>query len=279
MKISILGYGSFGEAISSRLEINGHLIVKEDVHEDTDFVLVSVPSHVVTDILFEFKEKIGNKKIIICSKGFDKNGDLFSFALNKEFKDDQLYFLYGPTLADELKEGLFSVMLLAGSGDKEGLKKAIESENLKIIISDDVVGLQVASALKNIIGIFLGIVEGAQLGQNAGGYLFSKGLEEMQKIGVNLGAKPNTFMGIVGAGDLFVKSRSRIVGIRIGQGEKIEDILKDTAYPKEGLTSLNGLIKKENSLGLDIKFFKILYDIIYNNLSISEGLKKIVDIK
>lgn len=279
MKISILGYGSFGEALASRLEINKHSILKEEIHEDTDLIFVSVPSYAVVEVLLNFIEKIGDKNIIICSKGLNKDGSLFSSVLSEKFKKDQIYFLYGPTLASELKQGIFSVMILAGFGEKEELKKSIESENLKIILSSDVIGLQVASALKNIVGIFLGIIEGAGFGQNTEGYVFSKGLEEIQKFGISLGASPDTFISIVGAGDLFVKSRNRIIGIRIGKGEKIEDILKDISYPKEGLNSLEALLKQENNMKLDLSFFKILNDVIYNNLPVREALEKIINIK
>ncbi len=278
MKISILGYGSFGEAIASRLILRGHSIIKEKVEEDSDIILVSVPSHAVKEVLLSHKNKILGKKIIICSKGLDESGSLFSDILNKELPNNLIYFLYGPTIAEELKNNEFSVMLLSGAEGKEELKRQLESDNFKIIISEDYIGLQVASALKNIVGILIGIIEGSGCGQNTQGYVFSKGLQEIQKVGVYLGADPNTFIGIASAGDLFVKSRNRLVGIQIGKGLKINDILKDISYPTEGLTSLSSLIKLENKLGLDLTFFKIINDIIYNQLSVSDGLKKISDI-
>jgi len=104
MKISILGYGIFGSAIASHLVINGHTIYK-NVIRDSDIILVAVPSYAVVGVLISHKSKITNQKIIICSKGFDKSGELFSTLLEKEFPDNEQYFLYGPTLAEELRSG------------------------------------------------------------------------------------------------------------------------------------------------------------------------------
>lgn len=277
MNISILGCGSFGGAIESRLLLKGHTIVKEDVAQDSEIVLVAVPSNVVASVLLSFKDKLTNKKIIICSKGFDESGSLISSILDRELPNNQIFFICGPTLADELKEGLFSAVVLAGGEGKEEIKRQFESDNFKIILSDDVIGVQVASALKNTVGILLGIIEGAKLGQNTEGFIFSRGLEEIEKIGVYLGGDKNTFIGIAGAGDLFVRSRSRNIGFQVGEGANIEEVIKETIFPKEGLLSLKGLLKMENKLGIDISFFKIINDVLYNDLQVKDAVKKIAD--
>lgn len=276
MKISILGYGTFGSAIATRLILNNHTIYKEEIN-DSDLILVSVPSFAVSDVLISYKKEIKNQKIIICSKGFDKSGDLFSNVLNKEFPNNKIYFLYGPTLAEDLNNGSFSIMILAGDEGKEDLKKELESENLKIELSDDIVGVQVGSALKNTVGILIGIVEGAGLGQNTQAFVYSKGLEEIQKIGIYLGAKKETFIGPTCAGDLFVKSRSRILGIELGKGRRFEDVSKEITYPKEGISSLKSILNVYDSK-IDLKFFKIINDIIFNGLDIKEAIIKLASI-
>lgn len=277
MKISILGYGIFGSAIASRLLLNGHTIIKEEIEKDTDIILVAVPSHVVTDVLLSNKNKITNQQIIICSKGFDKNGELFSKFLEREFPKNQSYFLYGPTIAEELKNDVFSVMVLAGGDGKEELKKQIELDNLRIVTSDDVVGVQVGSALKNTVSIFIGLAEGAGMGENTRGFIYSKGLEEIQKIGVYLGAEPNTFLGFSCAGDLFVKSRSRILGIEIGKGRSFEEVSKEMTYPKEGISSLKSILKMENKIKVDLTFFKLIHSVIFENMKVEEAVKKLAE--
>jgi len=276
MKISILGNGAFGSAIASRLILNGHTIIN-NIIRDSDIVLVSVPSYAVSGVLHSHKKEITNQKIIICSKGFDKSGELFSTVLGKEFPNNQIYFLYGPTLAEELKNGVFSVMVLAGGEGKEQLKKEIELDNLYIELSDDIVGVQVGSALKNTVGIFVGLVEGAGFGENTQAFIYSKGLREIQKIGIYLGACPETFLGFTCAGDLFLRSRSRMLGIEVGKGRSFEDVSKEMTYPKEGISSLKCILKKENNLDMDLRFFKLIDQIVFDGMKVEDAIKRLAD--
>jgi glycerol-3-phosphate dehydrogenase (NAD(P)+) len=272
MKISILGYGAFGSALGNILALKGHYIYKEEI-KDSDMILVAVPSFAVIDVLLLHKSEITNQKIIICSKGFDKNGELFSKVLEKEFPNDRVYFLYGPALADELKDGVFTVMVLAGGEGKEELKKQIEGENLFIELSNDIVGVQVGAALKNTVGIFVGLVEGAGFGQNTQAFVYSKGLQEIKKIGVYLGANQDTFLGLTCVGDLFLRSRNRILGIEIGKGKTYEEVTKGTIYPKEGIDTLNNILKIKN---IDLSYFKLIHSIIFEKMSVEEAIKKLV---
>ncbi|MFA6355089.1 MAG: hypothetical protein WCW65_01535 [Candidatus Paceibacterota bacterium] len=277
MKISILGYGAFGSAIASRLVLNKHTIIKEKI-KDSDLILISVPSYAVTGVLMSHKNEITNQKIIICSKGFDKDGGLFSTALGREFPNNQIFFLYGPTLAEELHDGVFSVMVLAGGEGKEELKKEIELEDLKIKLSEDIVGVQVGAALKNTVGIFVGLVEGAGYGENTQGFIYSVGLQKIQEIGIHLGAQPETFLGFTCAGDLFLRSRSRILGVEIGKGRAFDEVAKEMTYPKEGISSLNNIFKMENNLkGINLGFFKLLHAVVFEGMKVEHAIKKLAD--
>lgn len=275
MKISILGYGIFGSAIGSSLALNGHTIIEEEINKDTDIILIAVPSFAVMEVLESHKSEISNQKIIICSKGFHTDGRLFSEVLGEEFPNNQIYFLYGPTLAEELRNGALSVLVLAGGNDKEELKKQIESENLRVILCDDVVGVQVSACLKNTVGLFVGLVEGAGLGENTQGFIYSKGLQEIQKVGVYLGAQPDTFIGFACAGDLFVRSRSRALGIEIGKGRSFEEVSKEMTYPKEGIASLENILKMENKTTLDLSFFKLIHSVIFEGMKVKEAVREL----
>ncbi len=278
MKISILGHGVFGSAIASRLVLNKHTIIKEKI-KDSDAILVSVPSYAVVGVLTSHKDEITDQRIIICSKGFDKDGGLFSYALEKEFPNNKIYFLYGPTLAEELRAGVFSVMVLAGGEGKEKLKEEIELENLRIQLSEDIVGVQVGAALKNTVGIFVGLVEGAGYGENTQGFVYSKGLQEIQKIGIYMGAKPETFLGFTCAGDLFLRSRSRMLGIEIGKGRSFDEVSKEMTYPKEGISSLNNILKMANTLeGVDLRFFRLIHAVVFEGMSVHDAVRKLAEI-
>ncbi len=274
MKISILGYGVFGSVMGDILSLKGHTIFKEEV-KDSELILMATPAYVLTEVLLSHKSEITNQKIIICSKGFDNNGELFSKVLEREFPNNQAYFLYGPALADEIKNGVFTVMVLAGGEGKEELKKQIEGGNLSIELSDDVVGVQVGSALKNAVTIFVGLVEGAGFGENTQAFVYARGLEEIRKIGVYLGANPDTFLGLSCAGDLFLRSRNRGLGIEIGKGKPFEEISKQPVYPKEGIDTLNIVLKMENNI--DLTYFKLIHSIIYDKMPVKEALKKLAE--
>ena len=275
MKISILGYGTFGQAIATRLIINGHEILINEV-KGSDMILVATPSYRVKEALLEHKDFIINQKIIICSKGFNEDGDLISTVLGKEFPHNSIYFLYGPTLAEGLINGDLSAMVLAGGSSKEEVKKQIESQNLKIELSDDVVGVQIGAAMKNVVTIFVGIAEGASYGQNTQAYIFTKGLQEIQKLGVSLGAEPNSFIGLTCSGDLSLRSRNRLLGIEIGKGRKIENIVAKKKYMLEGLATIKNHKNISSKLGVELPFVDILFSIIFEGYSVEEGIRRIV---
>jgi glycerol-3-phosphate dehydrogenase (NAD(P)+) len=273
MKISILGCGVFGTALSTYLSKKGHKVYLECI-EDSETIFVAVPSYAVLEVLSNLKDEIVDQRIIICSKGFGDNGKLLSEVLKESFPNNEVLFLYGPTLADEFEKGNFTAMVLAGYGDdKIELKKQIESDSLFIEISDDVIGVQVASALKNVVAIFIGIIEGAELGQNTRAFVFSKGLEEIKNFGKALGANPLTFLGLTCVGDLTLKSRNRELGIDLGKGREIDEFNPSLGSPQEGIAALKmaRIIAKEK--GIEIPFMNTLYSIIFENLEINKAIR------
>lgn len=277
MKISILGYGTFGSAIASRLVLNGHEILKDEV-EGSDIILVATPSYRVREALLAHKKFIVNQKIVIGSKGFSEDGELISKVLEREFPNNSIYFLYGPTIAEGLINGDFSAMVLAGGEGKADLKKVIESANLYIELSDDVIGVQVGATLKNVVNIFIGLVEGANLGLNTEAFIYTKGLLEIQKFGVALGAKPETFLGYSCAGDLYLRSRSRGLGVEIGKGRPFEEVAKEMKYPKEGIATLRNLTKISDQMKTDLTFFKLINSVVFEKLPVIEAVKKVARI-
>lgn len=271
MKISLLGKGSFGSVLASYLSSRGHDVQIDEV-DKSEIIFVCVPSYAVVSALL--KEKITNQKIIICSKGFASGEKLLSEALEEKFKNE-IFFLYGPTLAEELEKGELSAMVLAGGDGKKELKKQIESETLRIELSDDIIGAQVGAALKNAVTIFVGIVKGAGYGENTQAYIFTKGIQEIQKIGIALGAEPNTFFGLTCLGDLTLHSRNRYLGIELGKGRNLDDIISEMHYFPEGINALRNAKIMAKRLSVDIPFISLLYSIIFENYSMQDAIKEI----
>ena len=273
MKITILGNGAFGSAMASYLSSIGHEIYIDAV-KDSEIIFVCVPSFAVIKALSEVEEGIRNQKIVICSKGFAGEGKLLSQALKEKFQND-FFFLYGPVLAEELKNKKFSGMVLSGEVGKEKIKREIESESLHIETSDDVIGSEVSAALKNAMTILIGIVEGAGFGQNTSAYIFSKALEEIKKIGLALGGKTDTFLGLACVGDLTLLSRNRRLGIELGKGRKLEEIIKEMNHNPEGLSALKNAKIIVERLKIDAPLIKLLYSIIFEDYPIKDIFKVI----
>lgn len=273
MKIALLGKGTFGSVFASYLSHQGH-DVQIDKIDKPKIIFVCVPSYAVVPALLKEQEKITNQKIIVCSKGYASEKKLLSEALKEKFKNE-IFFLYGPTLAEELEKGELSAMVLAGGKGKEELKKQIESETLCIELSDDIIGVQVGAALKNVVTIFVGIAKGAGYGQNTQAYIFTKGVQEIQKIGVALGAEPNTFLGLTCAGDLTLHSRNRYLGIELGKGRNLDDIILEMHYIPEGINALKNAKAMTERIGVNTPLINLLYSIIFENYSIQDAMRKI----
>ena len=245
-----------------------------DIIDNSEVIFVCVPSYAVVDALSKVQKEITNQKIIICSKGFAGEGKLISEVLNEKLKNN-LFFFYGPILAEELRNGEFSSMVLAGGNGKDVLKKEIESESLYIETSDDIIGIEISAALKNVVAIFIGIVEGAGYGQNAGAFIFAKGVQEIRKIGLVLGAQADTFLGLSCIGDLTLLSRNRRLGIELGKGRKLEDVTIEMKYNPEGIFALKNAKIMIERLNIDAPLIKLLYKIVFENYPIKDILKEI----
>jgi glycerol-3-phosphate dehydrogenase (NAD(P)+) len=273
MKIGILGVGTFGRAMADHLGRLGHEIVEESSAQ-SEITLVCVPSFAVIDALEKERGNISGQSIVICSKGFASEEKLLSEVLREKF-ENKIFFLYGPTLADELSIGMLSAMILAGGDGKDGLKKVIESDSLRIELSDDVVGVEVGAALKNVVTIFVGIAEGAGYGQNTQAFIFTKGVEEVQKIGTALGANPNTFIGLSCVGDLTLHSRNRYLGIELGKGRSLPDIVDEMKYTPEGILALKNAKSMAKKLGIKVPFIEDLYSLVFEDKSIKSAIEDV----
>ena len=262
--------GTFGSVLAEYLSLKGHQILPEQT-KDAEMIFVVVPSDVVLDVLLKEKENIVNQKIIICSKGFYKNSILISESLEDNFQN--IFYLYGPTLAQEIKEGKLSAFVLAGGIGKEEIKKEVESSQVHIELSDDVIGVQVGASLKNVMAIFLGIIEGQNYGENTKAYAFTKCVKEIKNFGLKLGAKEETFLGLSCVGDLTLFSRNRLFGVEIGKERKMETILKELDFTPQGIENTKYAREIAKREGIPIPIIDSLYSILFKNASPQETMR------
>jgi glycerol-3-phosphate dehydrogenase (NAD(P)+) len=184
--------------------------------------------------------------LIWACKGFDKvTGKLPHETAAANLPAGARYgVLSGPSFADEVARGLPCALTLATNEIDFGsaLAAQLSSQTLRVYSSSDLVGVELGGALKNVMAIAAGISDGMQLGLNARAALITRGLAEMVRLGVAMGGKPETFMGLTGVGDLILTatgdlSRNRRVGMLLAQGMSLEDILRDLGHVAEGVNS------------------------------------------
>lgn len=314
MKIAILGGGSWGTALAIHLAKNNHEIkvweffaeqanemqekrfcrllpeVKlphnifvspkmEEVLPNCELVLVVVPSDKVEKTVNIAKQHLTNQPLIICSKGFGEKTQLLSELIDVP---GNVYGLFGPTHAEEVCKGFSSGIVLAGrsSEERDLIKQALESPSLKVDLSEDLIGVQVCSALKNILAVFVGVLDGKGLGDNSKAMIMTKGLEEIKAIGKKLGAKEETFYGLAGMGDLIVTctskhSRNRYVGEQIGKGRKLPEILSEMNMVAEGVTAVQKAIVFKEKFGLELPLIQGLHDLLFTEKDLDTVLKDI----
>jgi glycerol-3-phosphate dehydrogenase (NAD(P)+) len=167
--------------------------------------------------------------------------------------------LSGPSFAQEVAKGQPTALVAASADDtvRQALVSAFHSQSLRVYVSDDVVGVEVGGAVKNVLAIATGLCDGLQLGLNARAALITRGLAEMTRLGLALGAKPETFMGLSGLGDLVLTatgdlSRNRRIGLALAQGHTLEQAVQALGHVAEGVYSARTVVQRAQGLGVDM---------------------------
>lgn len=251
----------------------------ESMLQGAELVLIVVPSDKVESTLEKAKLHLNSQPLILCSKGFASGNRLLSEVMQEKISNP-LFFLYGPTHAEEVGRGLLSGIVLAGGTGKEKLKQEFESEALKVELSDDLVGVQVAAALKNIVALAVGMVDGLGLGDNATAYIMTKGYAEIRQVGMAWGGKDETFHGLAGIGDIIVTclsehSRNFRVGRELGKGRELADIMAEMKMVAEGVTTAQVVPALKQRFGLELPLLSAVYGVVQEGKLAKELCEKV----
>lgn len=243
-------------------------------------ICMVVPSHGFRDV---FRQVVANMRsscsVVSASKGVE-NSSLMTMTqvmsdvaveAHQESKI-QAAVLSGPSFAKEVAlEVPTAVTIGSTSAATAGwLQQVFNSSYLRVYTSTDILGLEISASLKNIIAIAAGICDGLQFGTNARAALITRGLAEMTRLGCTLGAEKATFYGLSGLGDLVLTctgdlSRNRSVGIKLGEGKKLSEILKEMSMVAEGVRTTQSVYGLARKIGIEMPILEQVYDILYND--------------
>lgn len=265
--------------------------LSEVITQDTNIVVLATPSSFLKDTLKQlipFLETCSNLKCIInVAKGFDhSNGDILSEMIKKVLPakfSDLICVLSGPSHAEEVARGLPTTVTIAGNDDAR-LKEAQEvfsNEYFRVYRTSDVIGVELGGALKNVIAVAAGIAVGLGFGDNTLGALLTRGNVEIKRFSVAFGALPQTLDGLAGIGDLITTatsphSRNRFVGLELGKGKSLEQILAKMSMVAEGVLATNTTYMLAQKNNIDMPIVEATYKILHNEIQPLEAIKQLM---
>lgn len=319
-KILMIGQGAFATAISNMLTNNGHTVImlcqenaivseinkkktnityyketnklnniigitiKELKDHSYDLIFQSIPIPFLEKILLECKKYI-NQQIpwISLSKGIDHQGLTGSRLINKIINPDYVYALSGPSFATYINKCDYTGVILAGANNdwKEYISKTMSNGFFKVYSSDDIYGLELVAAAKNILAIFIGLLEALSYRNNAQALFFIKSIEQLSLAISAVGGKKETIFGLGGIGDLFLTcygdaSKNKLFGKSLGSYSMLKkDFFIHQEYVCEGIETTRTCKNLLNQNGLTLSIFESLYSILYLQAPIKETIDKL----
>lgn len=225
-----------------------------------------------------------NTPAVICAKGIElKSGSLMSEVVAQELPDATVVILSGPTFAKETALGVPTAVTLACKNKKLGeeLANSIGTVNFRPYLSDDIIGSQVGGAVKNVMAIARGIAEGKKFGDNACAALITRGLAEVVRLAVVMGGKHQTLMGLSGIGDLMLtansmQSRNFSLGVALGQGKTLEEIISSRDSVTEGVATASAVVDAAVKYNIDMPICMAVDKILNHNADIETTIKELL---
>jgi len=319
IKVAVIGSGSWGMAISTVLADNGHDVnvwsfseeekneinnehitrflpnitlsnnikasndIKEVV-EGSKLIFHVTPSKFTRDVFKQYKDYVGDTPVIICSKGFEmKTLSTLDKVFIEEKPDIRLAAMSGPSFAVEVANHIPTAIIFASEDEKilEEVPQLIVNKNLRLYKSKDITGVEFAGGLKNIVAFCAGVCAELNYGTNASSALITRGLAELARLGVKMGADRDTFYGLSGLGDLILtcssdESRNRRAGRLIGKGYSIEEAKKEIGQTIESIDNIEIAKKLAEKYNVDMPIVNAAYDTLFNGLSAADAANRLM---
>ena len=258
----------------------------EDCLDGVRDILVAVPSHGLRGTLTQIKPLLADDaRICWATKGFELHSGKLPHQVAAEVlgANHPMAVLSGPTFAKEVGAGLPTAMTIASSDPEfaDALARAISSDTFRAYTSDDIIGVEVGGAVKNVLAIGAGMSDGLGFGANTRIALINRGLVELMRLGVALGAKRETFMGLAGMGDLVLTctdnlSRNRRMGLALAAGKTVEQAQEEIQQVVEGVLAAQAVKEVADELGIEMPICQQVYRILYEGASPREAVETLM---
>ena len=274
-----------GFTLSDNIKASNDL---QSVVSGKDLLLIVVPSYVMRETTQKMAGRLSaNTVVVSASKGIENKTHLTMSGLIAEvlpeIPDDHLAVISGPSFAREVAQRFPTVVTVASkNADTAGLVQQIfATPYFRVYSSDDMLGVELGGSVKNVIAIAAGVVDGLGLGLNTRAALITRGMTEIRRLGVKLGANPRTFTGLAGFGDLVLTctgtlSRNHTVGKKIGEGKKLGEILGEMRMVAEGVKTAKSVYNLSRKIGVEMPISEEMYRILYEDLSPKEAVYRLM---
>ena len=318
MKAAVVGSGAWGTALAICLNKNGHDVVLWTFEKDLDaqmcetrhnprlpiavlpdgieissdyscvsgcqLVVVATPSFPIRGVCKGIAPYLEENAVVVCvTKGLEDGTLLRMSEVVEQETGHKVVALTGPSHAEEVAVGIPTGCLAACEDQKsaEFVQDAFTSDNFRIYTSSDVVGAELGGALKNVIALCAGVTDGLGCGDNTKAMLMTRGLTEMGRLGVSMGAKKETFAGLSGVGDLIVTctsmhSRNRRAGILIGQGLSPKEAMEQVGAVVEGYYAAKSAWELCVKQRVEMPILQAAYNVLYNGASPAEAMRDLL---
>ncbi len=261
----------------------------ENAIKDSEMIVFATPSHALREVAEKVKPFLNGKEIIVSiAKGIEKDSfmtpsQILVDVLSEVVLEDQIGVLTGPSHAEEV--ALLKPTTVVSAAYSKRVARIIQetfmTSRFRVYLNNDIIGVEIGGAVKNIMAIAAGIVDGAELGDNAKAALMTRGLHEMKRMGAVLGASMDTFAGLTGMGDMIVTctsqhSRNRFVGFNIGQGKSLEEITSGMNMVAEGVKTAESVCQWANKNRVEMPITHAVYKVLFENIPPAEVVEDLM---
>lgn len=319
--ITVLGAGSWGTALATVVVRNGHavtlwgrnagemsaiartrshrllpgIVLPEGIRATSDFdeavgsasvILIVVPSHAFPGVVENIRRSRGPiSGLVWATKGLERGKARLLHECVQEIHGPEtaVAVLSGPSFAREVAQGMPTAITLASSSEKFAghLAGLLHGPRFRVYTSDDMIGVQLGGAVKNVLAIAAGVSDGLGFGANARTALITRGLTEMMRLGLALGGKRETLAGLAGLGDLVLtctdnQSRNRRFGLGVGQGRPREEVIREIGQEIEGIAAARDVRELARRAGVEMPISEQVYRLLYEGLPPEEAVNNLL---